>query len=132
MSIHVIHLLLRNAHEVLGLKYLQKVLPFEAMSLDSKQIDVLYIIYRYISSRHVPENPPANNERIDFWILSKQTLSNPQACERGEWPLRQSYPLKNIFIFQKSSKNILISQKSSEEYVVSQKSSKNISIKPFE
>ena len=43
LSIHVIHLLLRNAHEVLGLKYLQKVLPFEAMSLDSKQIDVLYI-----------------------------------------------------------------------------------------
>ena len=76
----------------------------------------------YISSRHVLESPPENNVWNDFWISSKQTLSNPQACERGEWPLRQSYPLKNI----------LISQKSSEEYVVSQKSSKNISIKPFE
>ena len=62
----------------------------------------------YISSRYVQENPPENNERIDFWILSKQTLSNPQACEQGEWPLRQSYPLKNIHISQKSPEKYFV------------------------
>ena len=121
LSIHVIHRLLRNAHKVLGLKYLQT-----SFALLKQCHWILSKSLFYISSRHVLENPPGNNEWISFWISSKQTLSNPQACEQGEWPLRQSCPLKNTFISQKYSKNILIFQKTSEEYVVSQKPRKNI------
>ena len=141
MSIHVIHLLLRNAHEVLSLKYLQKVLPFEAMSLDSKQIDVLYIDIYLLDMFQKTLRQIMNGLIFGFQvnkpyqILKLASRGNGHFANHVLWKILLF--LKNtpkIFLFFKNPrknmlflKNLLrifyIPQKSFYEYVVSQKSS---------
>ena len=106
------------------LKYLQKVLPFEAMSLDSKQIDVLYIDIYLLDMFQKTLRQIMNGLIFGFQVNKPYQILKLASGGNGHFTNHILW--KNIFISQKSSKNILIFQRSLEEYVVSQKPLKNI------